>query len=109
MEESSRCCLLQLNQQPCLSQLSKLEAWHSGQHVFTESLSGALETGTITCDGPASPEVDSSQPSKHVGFMDFQFTGAQHFPLAGLCNPAEPPLCWTLHCIEPVNIYSTDT
>ncbi|KAK9841774.1 hypothetical protein WJX81_002131 [Elliptochloris bilobata] len=54
-------------------QVSALERWNPGQHVVTESLSGAIVTQTIICHGPSHPKLPQPSPGKHTGVAEFVF------------------------------------
>lgn len=54
-------------------QLAKLESWHPSQHVYTESLSGAVESTAVICD-KGSNKANESHQGKHVGTADLVFT-----------------------------------
>ena len=56
--------------------MSALERWNPGQHVVTESLSGAIVTQTIICHGPSHPKLPQPSPGKHTGVAEFVFNGA---------------------------------
>lgn len=58
------------------AQVSALERWNPGQHVVTESLSGAIVTQTIICHGPSHPKLPQPSPGKHTGVAEFVFNGA---------------------------------
>jgi hypothetical protein len=57
-------------------QVGALERWNPGQHVVTESLSGAIVTQTIICHGPSHPKLPQPSPGKHTGVAEFVFSGA---------------------------------
>ena len=68
------------------AQVSALERWNPGQHVVTESLSGAIVTQTIICHGPSHPKLPQPSPGKHTGVAEFVFNGAAPPPAARM-NP----------------------
>ena len=55
--------------------MAKLDQWHPSQHIFTETLSGAVVCETIVCHGPTHPSIPESYPGKHVGVAEFSFPG----------------------------------
>lgn len=67
-------------------QIAKLEQWHPSQHIFTESLAGAVISESISCEGPDNPKTGESFPGKHVGSGDLTFTGVPTF--AASCGNA---------------------
>jgi hypothetical protein len=60
-------------------QVSNLERWHPAQHVVTESLSGAVVTQTIVCNGSHHEKLPTPAPGKHQGVAEFKFTGRKTF------------------------------
>ena len=71
-----------------LAQVGALERWNPGQHVVTESLSGAIVTQTIICHGPSHPKLPQPSPGKHTGVAEFAFSGALELA------PGCPALPW---------------
>ena len=67
-------------------QVGALERWNPGQHVVTESLSGAIVTQTIICHGPSHPKLPQPSPGKHTGVAEFVFSGAPA-PPGGTSQP----------------------
>jgi hypothetical protein len=56
--------------------VANLAAWHPANHVVTESLSGAIVTQTIVCNGPHK-QFQEHTPNKHQGVGEFIFQGTR--------------------------------
>lgn len=54
--------------------VANLESWLPANHVVTESLSGAVVTQTIVCNGPHK-QIQDHAPGKHQGVGEFVFQG----------------------------------